>query len=323
MKCNLTVILIILLVQGCSVVRASVVDKQPCKELLDFVQAVSANDTNTVNNLIAKGVDVNQHFGALSETPLFRAAMWGHNEVASLLLASGADPLATNRWGNTPFQIAAARGHRGVAETLLDRGAQLDARDALGRTALFMAAKEGSEETALWLLDLGADSDVRPKDSSETVMFHAAFNGMSKLIRVLGTLGARSDGTGYEGWSPLHVATMRGNVESVKALLQAGAAADPLDKLGRTPFLLGVDQGQGNQAAIVDLLAESGADLTKTDKRGRSALDYSRRRKEKAERRTDEPYAEYAAEIARLDAMMTRILHHLDHPSKGDNPPEN
>jgi ankyrin repeat protein len=277
--------------------------------LLAFVQAVSANDTNTVGDLIARGVDVNQRFGPLNETVLFRAAMWGHLEVANQLIAAGADPLATDKWGSTPFQIAASRGHRKVAEALIARGAKFDAKNARGRTALFMAAKEGSEETALWLLDLGADPDVQIKDSSETVMFHAAFNGNSKLVSALVKRGARTDGKDQEGWTPLHAATLRGDVGSVKALLNAGAKVNVLDDHGLTPLLLGIHQGYGDQAAIVDLLVTAGADLSKTDKYGRSALDLARERKEEsAEADSDE--------LARLDAILSRLKYYQKHPPK-------
>jgi hypothetical protein len=41
--------------------------------LFALVEAVSCNDTNRLRESIAKGADVNQHFGSLSETALFRA----------------------------------------------------------------------------------------------------------------------------------------------------------------------------------------------------------------------------------------------------------
>lgn len=317
MKDQMKHVLTVLLTFPCLLPPASAADRSPPdRRVLAFVQAVSADDTNTVRELIAAGVDVNERFGSLNETALFRAAMWGRIEVAKLLIESGADALATNKWGSTPFHVAAARGHKALAKVLLARGAKFDAPDALGRTPLFMAAKEGSEEAALWLLELGADPNIQPKDSSKTVVYQAAFNGESKLLRALEKRGARLDGIGPEGWTPLHAAVMRGDANSVEALLQAGAAVDQTDKRGLTPLLLGVHQGQGNQAAIVDLLVQSGADLTKTDKHGRSALDLAQQRRNKAERQTDEPEVRRTAEITRVDATLSRIKHYQDRSSK-------
>ncbi|MFI6403983.1 ankyrin repeat domain-containing protein [Streptomyces sp. NPDC050548] len=51
-------------------------------------------------------------------TPLRLAAAEGHVEVTGCLLAHGADPAATDRWGGTALTDAQRGGHTQVAELL-------------------------------------------------------------------------------------------------------------------------------------------------------------------------------------------------------------
>lgn len=294
------------------------VPQSGAEDLSALVQATSANDTNTVQSLISKGANVNQRFGKMGETVLFRAALWGRREAASLLLGAGADLSVTNKWGNTAFQIAAARGHRAVAELLLGKEMDFDARDALGRTALLMAAAEGSEETALWLLEMGADTNVQTDNSGETVMFHAALNGNAKLVKALIDRRVRPDCKGREGWSPLHAAVMRGDTTIVSLLIGGGCAVDPMDDRGFTPLLLGVHQGLGDQTAIVDVLVSAGANVEKRDKNGNSVLDLAQRRLQKAEKEEQGTRESRAANVSNAKALLGRITHYYEQqPGRG------
>ena len=51
-------------------------------------------------------------------TPLHEAAREGHEEIAKLLLACGADPRVRDRDGLTPLELAIAAGHEGMREIL-------------------------------------------------------------------------------------------------------------------------------------------------------------------------------------------------------------
>lgn len=290
-------------------------------ELFALVQAVSRNDTNTLKKLIAKGVDVNQRFGTLSETVLFRAASCGHPDVAQLLLAAGADASATNNWGITPFHFAAADGHRDVAEILLAQGVQFDARDAHGRTAILMAAKgsKDSEELALWLLEMGADPNVQANDGKETVMYNAALSGKSRLLKALVDRRARVDGKGGEGRSALHVAARNGDTNAVSLLIESGCAIDPIDDHGFTPLLFCINQTFRNQAAIIDLLTAAGADIRKTDGRGHTALDLAQKRVRQFEKEKQMSKEFRDAGIANAKAALARVQYHLEKGRTGSS----
>ncbi len=281
-------------------------------DLSALVQAVSVNDTNTMQSLISKGANVNQRFGKMGETVLFRAALWGRRDAASLLMKAGADLSVTNKWGNTPFQIAASRGHKAVAELLLKKEMDFDAPDALGRTALLMAAAEGSEEAALWLLRMGADPNVQANNSGETVMFYAAFNGNAKLVKALIDKRVRPDCKGREGWSPLHASVMRGDTNIVTLLISGGCAVDPIDERGFTPLLLGLHQGLGDQPAIIDVLVSAGANVEKRDKNGNSVLDLARQRLQKAENDERGSRETRAENVNTAKALLDKISHYYE-----------
>jgi hypothetical protein len=102
---------------------------------------------------------------------LHSAAGGGHEEVAELLLAKGADVNAKNNDGFTPLHSAAAQGHKDVAELLLAKGADANAKDKDGYIPLYWAAQMQHDE----LVTLLAPSLVRQlNDVDPTVRQNAA-----------------------------------------------------------------------------------------------------------------------------------------------------
>jgi hypothetical protein len=78
--------------------------------------------------------------GAVDEdgkTALHHAALQGHAELVSLLVAAGAEVEARTKQGRTPLALAAFAGHAHVIRRLLvNHGAKLNPRDEEGKTPL-------------------------------------------------------------------------------------------------------------------------------------------------------------------------------------------
>jgi len=89
-------------------------------------------------------------------TPLHMAAQAGHEAVAQVLLAAGADKDAKDRGGLTPLHRAAICGHKAVARVLLAAGADKNAMDKQGRTPMFLAQKD---ITGGWSAFLSKETD--------------------------------------------------------------------------------------------------------------------------------------------------------------------
>lgn len=157
----------------------------------DFFEAMKTDDLRAVQTLLARGFDPNsvdesgqpaltralrdqapKVAAALmahpqiridpanrhGETPLMMAALKGHAEVATQLLARGA---AVNRAGWSPLHYAACGPEVSIVKSLVERGAALDARSPNGTTPLMMAAQYGPEEAVDLLIDRKADASLR------------------------------------------------------------------------------------------------------------------------------------------------------------------
>jgi ankyrin repeat protein len=86
---------------------------------------------------------LNQRIGFLGETPLHKAACWGHDAILQLLLNHGASVNAVNKEGDTPLHDAAREGHVDILQLLLNHGASVNAVNNHGDTPLHHAASLG------------------------------------------------------------------------------------------------------------------------------------------------------------------------------------
>ena len=108
--------------------------------------------------------------------------MWGEahqEEVAKLLIASGAELNVADRHGNTPLNEVAHSGHKALAQLLINAGADLNAPDKDIRGPLHTASmwgEPGHREVAKLLIESGADLNApdrngkTPLDSVATPM---------------------------------------------------------------------------------------------------------------------------------------------------------
>jgi ankyrin repeat protein len=232
-------------------------------------------------------------------TPLMVASRTGNTDAVKLLLAHGANPNAKEgARGQTALMWAVAERHPGVVQLLLGKGADVHARsissrryvlmccqdfegDAAGGdyveeggdTPILFAARVGDIESARLLLSAGANiEDAPPTGTSALVL--AAHSDQGAFAAFLLDKGAKPDSDGG-GYTALHAAVLRSNLDLVKALLSHGAnpnlrlkKATPakrysgygFDKrtLGATPFLLATRSAQLDAMRV---LAGKGADV--------------------------------------------------------------
>ncbi|NNF84361.1 MAG: hypothetical protein HKM29_04310 [Deltaproteobacteria bacterium] len=168
-------------------------------------------------------------------TPLFLAAVFDQPEIVRLLLDSGADMHAANRFGAMPFHQAAYAGHRRIVEMLLERGEKVDMKDGDDRTALHLTAWNNRHEIALLLIEKGAR--VNTGDSAgkgATPLHYAAALGSADVARILLEHCANIDTMAMEGATPLHLAVSRKKAKLVRLLLAYNAEVTRKDGNGRT-----------------------------------------------------------------------------------------
>jgi len=74
------------------------------------------------------------------DTPLHSASLWGHGEIAKMLLSNSTEVDVKNDYGQQPLHYACVFRHKEVVKILLDAGADVNAKDDNGHTPLGLAS---------------------------------------------------------------------------------------------------------------------------------------------------------------------------------------
>ena len=159
---------------------------------------------------------------------LHYAAWTGSDEIAQLLLARGANVNFTNnKPGNTPLHVCTFDdvGNRvEMASLLLAHGANPNARGGIGETPLHDCVMENRAEMASLLLAHGANPNARD-DRGETPLHKAAYTILrsSSLLDLLFAAGADLNATNDLRETPLSLAKSHRR-DNVVEFLQAHGA---------------------------------------------------------------------------------------------------
>lgn len=139
----------------------------------------------------------------------------------------------------TPLMLAIKYGHDDLAKVLIAAGADVNAKDSDGNTALIRATQEeryyfhyrSDEEYATKSLSIinaliAAKSDVNAKNNySNTALMEAAENGDINIVKSLIDAGADVNIKDSDGKIALNIATERGYNNIASMLLEAGTDA--------------------------------------------------------------------------------------------------
>ena len=166
-----------------------------------------------------------------------------------------------------------------VAAYLLEKGADVGASTLDGNTALHRAAESGDVDMLKLLLDRGANVNAQRK-SGRTPLVSAVVFGHGAAVRYLLSKGAKAN-LGDVGLSR---AVFQGNVEIVKALLEAGVEVKNSGNQvfpgfgGSEPILVLACFSYNADPQIVRMLLDRGADPTAKSQQGRTPLELARER---------------------------------------------
>ena len=127
--------------------------------------AIENRHHETAELLVSRGARVDAAFDGF--TPLAKAALDGNTKATNILLRSGADAEARNKYGATPLLIAAEHGRVGVARALLDHGVAIDA-DNDGATSLYMAVQSECAPVIELLVARGADRGSQARNGVQS-----------------------------------------------------------------------------------------------------------------------------------------------------------
>src|SRR5580658_168944 len=254
-----------------------------------LVDAAKNQDTESIRALLKQHVDVNAP-EADGTTALHWAAHWGDLETVDTLLREGASVTALNRYGATPLSEAVHTGSAALIEKLLKAGADANTfTTAQAETVLMKASREGNLEAVKVLLNHGAEVNAKENFRGQTALMWAAAEGHADIVSMLATHGAELNVRSYDrdtslpkmaagtpaapiargGLTALLFAARQGQIDAVKALLDAKADINAVDSDGNNALTLAI---LNTHYDLTQFLIDRGADPNVAAKNGRTAL---------------------------------------------------
>uniref|UniRef100_A0A8C5HCN7 Ankyrin-3-like n=1 Tax=Gouania willdenowi TaxID=441366 RepID=A0A8C5HCN7_GOUWI len=242
---------------------------------------------NIVHQLINHGASPNTS-NVRGETALHMAARAGQSNVIRYLVQNGARVDARAKDDQTPLHISSRLGKANIVLQLLENGARPDATTSSGYTPLHLSAREGHRDIAATLLDHGADLSITTKvsypcfsalpDTAEapplfqngyTPLHIAAKKNQMEISTTLLEYGASTNTVTRQGITPLHLAAQEGHVDMVTLLLARDAAVNAGNKSGLTPLHLAAQEDRVN---VAEVLVNQGATIDPETKLGYTPL---------------------------------------------------
>ncbi len=252
--------------------------------------ACESGNADVVNLLLKAGADPNQTLSH-GETPLMMAARTGSVPVLKLLLARGAKIDAREALrGTTALMWAAAGSNTEAVRFLVAKGADVSARSATtkpGRAPYL--APSGRERINEFITGVGLASALEDADSAapstdpsgepaQTDPSRAAAHQKLEAEKLAAKAviakypkppAVRHSSKQWGGLTPLLFAAREGNLETVAALLQAGADVNQTSEFGWTALLVAT---QNRYYKMGLYLLEHGADPNIANEGGWSPL---------------------------------------------------
>lgn len=174
--------------------------------------------------------------------------------------------------GQTALHIAAREKSAEAVESLLKAGASPDKPDENGCTPLLALLEETTPKriplirmmTAL--IRAGADASRADSSSGSRPLHFVSKHGLHQVLKLMLEKGVDQNCT-ERSKTALHVAAEAGHERCMQILLSHGAPLDATDDDSMTPALI---CAKNHFAKGLQILADGGADLTKTTKDGSS-----------------------------------------------------
>lgn len=201
-------------------------------------------------------------------TALFRACQRGHSEIVEMLIQANASIDEPDDYDATPLCTACDQGHDAVVQLLIDAGADVNWETIKGWTPLHIAAAQDHLDIVHHLLTQGASIDYQ-NDKKITALHRACTHASTEMVQCLLENGAAINQQDYTGEAPLHKACKADREDIVQYLLEHGASVDLQTVEDVTALHIASKYGYPE---IVRLLIDAGADINLPLKDGRTPL---------------------------------------------------
>jgi len=211
-----------------------IVTKKPPVGVGDLNKAIKRDDAVKLRTILTIEKNVNlDTVDELGFSPLMAAAAYNAQECLDCLLEYDPDLDLQNPSGKTALMLACQSGHEEIAIRLMDEGAGIEGGD--GSTPLHWAVDSNSVSIVKRLIEYDCDVNALDANSQWTPIFRlASVTGAPDVAQALIDAGADLSITDDEGKTPLMQATINNNAKLVQVLLENGADPDFQNNLGRS-----------------------------------------------------------------------------------------
>jgi ankyrin repeat protein len=255
-----------------------------------LMQAAIAGSPEAMTLLIDAGADVNAQ-NAFGTTALMMSV--ADIDKVRLLLARGANVKAASKQGRTALFVAAMGDSSSeVVDLLITKGADVRTKDVFGNSLLVAATAGNDLVTIRRMLDAGLDVNSADLVGS-TPILASVYHGNLEAVKLLLAKGASAKPVAlmpglFDGGHPksgplalasvalLHPAATSGSADMVRTLVEAGADVNARDGRSMTPLMLAVARAD-QDAAVIRLLLDHGADVSLVSAAGENAADWARK----------------------------------------------
>ncbi|XP_052340017.1 transient receptor potential cation channel subfamily A member 1-like isoform X2 [Oncorhynchus keta] len=212
------------------------------------------------------------------QTPLHRATIFDHTELAEYLISKGADIDYIDSKGLSPLLLATNCGAWRTVALLLSKGANVKIKDQSGCNFLHLAILQpkGLKNLSGDVLQHNSVKDLLSNEDNKgcTPLHYACRLGIHESVKNILVLQVSLDRKSKDKKSALHFAAQYGRVNTCQRLLETITDSRLLnegDERGLTPLHLA---SGGGHTKVVELLLRKGA-LFHCDYKGRSCLHHA------------------------------------------------
>lgn len=185
------------------------------------------------------------------------AAAWKGDAAKIEKLAAASNVNARDAHGRTPLHVATFAKQHAAIRALVKAGADLSLLENDRYDAVTIASVANDEETLRLLLSLGASAKLVTSRYDGTALIAAAHLGHAGVVQQLIKAGAPLDHVNNLHWTALIESIVLGDggprhVQTLKALVDAGASTQLADRAGNTPLRLAKSRGYREMAQILE-----------------------------------------------------------------------